>query len=37
VFGVLDDAEQETLKALLGRVIEQGTGHTLYTDHIGPE
>jgi DNA-binding MarR family transcriptional regulator len=37
VFGVLDDAEQETLKALLGRVIEQGTGHPLHTDHISPE
>jgi DNA-binding MarR family transcriptional regulator len=37
VFGVLSSAEQETLKQLLGRVIEQGTGHALHTDHIGPE
>ena len=26
VFGVLSSAEQETLRDLLGRVIEQGTG-----------
>src|SRR5271165_2310180 len=36
VFGVLSSAEQETLRELLGRVIEQGTGHQVYTDHIGP-
>ena len=37
VFGVLTAAEQETLRDLLGRVIEQGTGHQLHPDHIGPE
>jgi hypothetical protein len=37
VFGVLSSAEQETLRELLGRVIEQGTGHKLHADHIGPE
>ncbi len=37
VFGVLSSAEQETLRDLLGRVIEQGTGHKLHPDHIGPE
>jgi hypothetical protein len=37
VFGVLSSAEQETLRDLLGRVIEQGTGHKLHTDHIEPE
>ena len=37
VFGVLSGDEQEQLRDLLGRVIEQGTGHTLHTDHIGPE
>ena len=37
VFGVLSSAEQETLRELLGRVIEQGTGHELHPDHIGPE
>ncbi|CDP86851.1 MULTISPECIES: MarR family winged helix-turn-helix transcriptional regulator [Mycolicibacterium] len=36
VFGVLDDQEQEQLRALLRRVIEQGTGHTPYSDHIDP-
>ncbi len=36
VFGVLSDDEQEQLKALLRRVIEQGTGHTPHTDHIDP-
>ncbi|MFN6548000.1 MarR family winged helix-turn-helix transcriptional regulator [Mycolicibacterium nivoides] len=34
VFGVLSDEEQEQLKALLRRVIEQGTGHTPHSDHI---
>jgi hypothetical protein len=34
---VLTSDEQETLRDLLGRVIEQGTGHQLHTDHIGPE
>ncbi len=37
VFGVLNSKEQETLRELLGRVIEQGTGHRLHTDHISPE
>lgn len=36
VFGVLSDEEQEQLKALLRRVIEQGTGHTPHSDHIDP-
>jgi DNA-binding MarR family transcriptional regulator len=34
VFGVLSEEEQEQLKALLRRVIEQGTGHTPHSDHI---
>ncbi|MGW0160087.1 MarR family winged helix-turn-helix transcriptional regulator [Mycobacterium sp. NPDC003323] len=34
VFGVLDHEEQEQLRVLLSRVVEQGTGHTLYSDHI---
>ncbi|HEY7053655.1 MAG TPA: MarR family transcriptional regulator [Mycobacterium sp.] len=34
VFGVLSKAEQETLRDLLARVVEQGTGHELYADHI---
>jgi len=37
VFGVLSGAEQDTLRELLGRVIEQGTGHKLHADHIGPD
>ncbi|MGV0810893.1 MarR family transcriptional regulator [Mycolicibacterium boenickei] len=36
VFGVLSDEEQEQLKALLRRVIEQGTGHTPHSDHVDP-
>ncbi|OBB27073.1 MarR family transcriptional regulator [Mycolicibacterium peregrinum] len=36
VFGVLSDEEQEQLKTLLRRVIEQGTGHTPHSDHIDP-
>lgn len=36
VFGVLSGEEQEQLKALLRRVIEQGTGHTPHSDHIDP-
>ncbi len=36
VFGVLSEEEQEHLKALLRRVIEQGTGHTPHSDHIDP-
>ena len=34
VFGVLTDAEQQTLRELLGRVVEKGTGHELFTDHV---
>lgn len=34
VFGVLTKAEQATLRGLLGRVVEQGTGHELHDDHI---
>ncbi|MGB3477245.1 MAG: MarR family transcriptional regulator [Mycobacterium sp.] len=36
VFGVLSRDEQETLRALLARVVEQGTGHTLFADHVEP-
>jgi len=36
VFGVLTPEEQETLRALLTRVVEQGTGHTLFGDHVEP-
>ena len=35
VFGVLTADEQETLRDLLARVVEKGTGHTLFHDHIG--
>lgn len=34
VFGVLTKAEQQTLLDLLGRVVEQGTGHEFYQDHV---
>jgi hypothetical protein len=34
VFGVLTDDEQQTLRELLGRVVEKGTGHELFTDHV---
>jgi DNA-binding MarR family transcriptional regulator len=34
VFGVLSKAEQKTLRELLGRVVEQGTGHELFADHV---
>lgn len=34
VFGVLSTAEQKTLRDLLGRVVEKGTGHQLHDDHI---
>ncbi|MCV7317168.1 MarR family transcriptional regulator [Mycolicibacillus parakoreensis] len=36
VFGVLTSDEQETLRTLLARVVEQGTGHTLFADHLEP-
>ena len=26
--------EQQTLRELLGRVVEKGTGHELFTDHV---
>ena len=35
VFGVLTAEEQQTLRDLLARVVEKGTGHTLFNDHIG--
>ena len=35
VFGVLSPEEQETLRDLLGRVVEKGTGHELFKDHVG--
>lgn len=35
VFGVLTADEQQTLRELLAKVVEKGTGHTLFTDHIG--
>jgi len=35
VFGVLSPEEQQTLRDLLARVVEKGTGHTLFNDHIG--
>ena len=34
VFGVLSRDEQKTLRELLGRVVEQGTGHELFADHV---
>ena len=34
VFGVLDPDEQQQLRDLLRRVIEQGTGHTPHSDHV---
>src|SRR4051812_16295590 len=34
VFGVLSPSEQETLRDLLGRVVEKGTGHELFKDHV---
>src|SRR6201996_2995926 len=34
VFGVLTDEEQQTLRELLGRVVEKGTGHELFSDHV---
>ena len=33
VFGVLDADERQLLHDLLARVVEQGTGNTLFTDH----
>jgi DNA-binding MarR family transcriptional regulator len=34
VFGVLSVHEQQTLRELLGRVVEKGTGHELFNDHV---
>ncbi|MGV9802255.1 MarR family winged helix-turn-helix transcriptional regulator [Mycobacterium sp. NPDC003449] len=34
VFGVLTPEEQQTLRDLLSRVVEKGTGHELFDDHI---
>ena len=34
VFGVLTAEEQETLRDLLSRVVEKGTGHELFADHV---
>jgi DNA-binding MarR family transcriptional regulator len=34
VFGVLTTDEQETLRELLGRIVEKGTGHELFNDHV---
>ena len=33
VFGVLTSNEQQLLDDLLARVVEQGTGHTLFSEH----
>jgi DNA-binding MarR family transcriptional regulator len=33
VFGVLSAQEQETLRELLSRVVEKGTGHELFKEH----
>lgn len=34
VFGVLSVQEQKMLRELLGRVVEKGTGHELFDDHV---
>ncbi|WP_396912296.1 MarR family winged helix-turn-helix transcriptional regulator [Mycolicibacterium sp.] len=34
VFGVLSEEEQQTLRDLLSKVVEKGTGHELFDDHI---
>lgn len=34
VFGVLSPEEQQTLRELLSRVVEKGTGHELFDDHV---
>jgi DNA-binding MarR family transcriptional regulator len=33
VFGVLSSGEQQLLHDLLARVVEKGTGHTLFSEH----
>jgi DNA-binding MarR family transcriptional regulator len=35
VFDVLTPDEQQVLRDLLAKVVEKGTGHTLFNDHIG--
>jgi DNA-binding MarR family transcriptional regulator len=37
VFGVLDADERQMLHDLLARVVEQGTGNPLFTDHTDDE
>jgi DNA-binding MarR family transcriptional regulator len=37
VFGVLTTEEQKTLHDLLRRVVEQGTGHELFDEHVDSE
>lgn len=34
VFGVLSADEQKTLRDLLAKVVEQGTGHQVFSDHV---
>ncbi|MEY8015920.1 MULTISPECIES: MarR family winged helix-turn-helix transcriptional regulator [Mycobacterium] len=34
VFGVLTAEEQQTLRELLGRIVEKGTGNELFNDHV---
>jgi len=34
VFGVLTAEEQKTLRVLLTKVVEKGTGHELFDDHV---
>jgi DNA-binding MarR family transcriptional regulator len=34
VFGVLTTEEQRVLRDLLGRIVEKGTGHELFNDHV---
>ncbi|MDH6245050.1 MarR family transcriptional regulator [Mycobacterium sp. OTB74] len=34
VFGVLSAEEQKTLRDLLTKVVEKGTGHELFSDHV---
>ncbi|MHC9296173.1 MarR family winged helix-turn-helix transcriptional regulator [Mycobacterium sp. LTG2003] len=34
VFGVLSPEEQQTLRDLLSKVVEKGTGHQLFEDHV---
>ena len=34
VFGVLTAEEQQTLRELLGRIVDKGTGNELFNDHV---